>query len=87
MEMKGEFRIAASREKVWDALNDPDVLRQCIPGCEELEKTSDTEFTAKVKTKIGPVSARFAGEVRLEVVRERARVELALTPRELVAAR
>ena len=66
MEMTGEYRIAASRETVWKALNDPDVLKECIPGCEELEKVSDTEFTAKVKAKVGPVSARFAGAVTLE---------------------
>lgn len=66
MEMNGEYRIAAPREKVWAALNDPEVLKECIPGCEELEKVSDTEFTAKVKAKVGPVSAKFAGEVTLE---------------------
>ena len=66
MEMTGEYRIAAPREKVWEALNDPEVLRECIPGCEELEKISDTEFTAKVKAKVGPVSAKFSGEVTLE---------------------
>jgi hypothetical protein len=50
---------------VWQALNDVEVLRQCIPGVEEIEKTSDTSFTAKVRAKVGPVSARFAGEVTL----------------------
>src|SRR5262245_15331537 len=65
MDMTGEERIAASRETVWAALNDADVLRQCIPGCESLEKLSDTEMTAKVKLTIGPVSARFAGKVTL----------------------
>lgn len=65
MEMTGEHRIEASREAVWTALNDPDVLRQCIPGCEELEKTSETGFSAKVKAKVGPVSAKFAGAVTL----------------------
>ncbi len=66
MEMKGEERIEAPREKVWDALNDPDVLRQCIPGCQSLEKTSDAGFAASVKVKVGPVSANFKGEVTLE---------------------
>ena len=66
MEMNGEERIAAPRETVWKALNDPDVLRQCIPGCQSLEKKSDTEFTAVVKIKIGPVSASFNGDVKLE---------------------
>ena len=65
MQMTGEYRIVASREAVWAALNDPAVLRRCIPGCEELEKTSDTGFTAKVKAKVGPVSARFSGAVTL----------------------
>jgi carbon monoxide dehydrogenase subunit G len=65
MDMTGEERIEASRETVWAALNDPDVLRQCIPGCESLEKLSDTEMTAKVKLKVGPVSATFSGKVTL----------------------
>jgi carbon monoxide dehydrogenase subunit G len=65
MDMTGEERIEASRETVWAALNDADVLRQCIPGCEALEKLSDTEMTAKVKLKVGPVSATFSGKVTL----------------------
>ena len=65
MRMSGEYRIAAPRRAVWDALNDPEVLKACIPGCEELERTSDTAFAAKVKAKVGPVSARFAGVVTL----------------------
>ena len=66
MEMMGKEEIAAPREKVWEALNDPDVLRQCIPGCQELEKTSDNEMFATVKVKVGPVSANFKGNVTLE---------------------
>jgi uncharacterized protein len=66
MEMNGEYRIAADRETVWKALNDPVALKACIPGCQELEKTSDTSFTATVKAKIGPVSAKFKGEVELQ---------------------
>lgn len=66
MEMHGEERIAAPRQMVWEALNDPDVLRDCIPGCQSLEKASDTEMSAVVKIKIGPVSAKFSGEVTLE---------------------
>ena len=66
MEMNGEERIAAPRQMVWEALNDPDVLRECIPGCQSLEKSSDTEMSATVKIKIGPVSATFKGEVTLE---------------------
>jgi hypothetical protein len=65
MEMQGERRILASRDQVWKGLNDPDVLKLCIPGCQEIEKISDTEFTAKVKAKVGPVSATFNGKVRL----------------------
>jgi carbon monoxide dehydrogenase subunit G len=65
MELSGEYRIAAPREKVWLALNDADVLRQCIPGCETLEKVSPTEFAAKVVTRIGPVKATFGGAVTL----------------------
>ncbi|TWA74217.1 hypothetical protein FBZ82_101232 [Azospirillum brasilense] len=65
MEMSGSQRITAPRDKVWAALNDPEILRQCIPGCEEVQKTSDTEFTAKVVAKVGPVSAKFSGKVTL----------------------
>lgn len=65
MDMTGEHRIAAPREEVWAALNDPDVLRACIPGCEELEKTAETTMRAKVVQKIGPVKAKFDGEVEL----------------------
>ncbi len=65
MEMSGEYRIAAPREKVWTALNDPEVLKQAIPGCQDLEKTADNEFTAKVRAKVGPVSATFVGKVSL----------------------
>jgi carbon monoxide dehydrogenase subunit G len=66
MEMTGEYRIAASRAQVWAALNDPEVLKISIPGCETLEMTSDSEMTAKVVAKIGPVKASFTGRVRLE---------------------
>ena len=65
MEMSGEYRIEAPRERVWAALNDPEILRQSIPGCEEIEKTSDTSFAAKVRAKVGPVSATFTGAVTL----------------------
>lgn len=65
MDMTGEHRIAAPRDVVWAALNDADVLRQCIPGCEELERLSDTGMRAIVVQKIGPVKARFEGEVEL----------------------
>jgi carbon monoxide dehydrogenase subunit G len=65
MEMSGEYRIPASRDKVWAALNDPEILKACIPGCQDLQKLSDTEMTAKVVTKIGPVKATFNGQVTL----------------------
>lgn len=65
MDMTGEQRIGASRERVWQALNDPEILKQCIPGCEALEKTSDTEYVAKVVAKVGPVKAKFSGKVTL----------------------
>ena len=68
MDMTGEERIAASRATVWAALNDVEVLRQCIPGRETLEKQSDTEMTAKVKLQVGPVSARFSGKVNLSEI-------------------
>jgi uncharacterized protein len=65
MEMTGEFRIPAPRERVWQGLNDPEILKQAIPGCQTIEKVSDTEFTAKVRAKVGPVSATFGGKVNL----------------------
>ena len=65
MDMTGEERIAAGREVVWAALNDVEVLRQCIPGCESLEKVSDTDMAARVKLQIGPVRATFSGQVKL----------------------
>ncbi len=65
MQMSGERRIDAPRERVWEALNDPEVLKLCIPGCEELERSGENGFTAKVKAKVGPVSAKFAGAVTL----------------------
>lgn len=65
MDMTGEQRIKAPKQVVWDALNDVEALRASIPGCEEVEKKSDTEFAAKVRLAVGPVKARFAGEVTL----------------------
>ncbi len=68
MEIKGEYQIASSREKVWAALIDPEVLRECIPGCESLEQISDTEFAAKIIAAIGPVRATFNTSLTLENV-------------------
>jgi carbon monoxide dehydrogenase subunit G len=65
MDMSGERRIAASRKQVWAALNDPNILKQCIPGCEELQMQSPTDMTARVKLTIGPVKATFNGKVTL----------------------
>jgi hypothetical protein len=65
MTMSGEVELAASRDRVWAKLNDPEVLKACIPGCEDLIKTDANQFHAVAKMKIGPVSARFKGKVTL----------------------
>jgi len=65
MDMTGEQRIPAPKPVVWDALLDPEVLKACIPGCEKVTKTSDTEYTADVVAKVGPVKAKFTGAVTL----------------------
>lgn len=65
MDMSGEYVIPAPRERVWEALNDPEILKQCIDGCQSLERTADNEFTAKVTAKVGPVKATFNGKVNL----------------------
>jgi carbon monoxide dehydrogenase subunit G len=65
MTMSGEQQLTASREKVWAALNDPAILKACIPGCETLDVTGENEFSAVATNKIGPVKARFKGKVRL----------------------
>ena len=65
MTMTGEVQLAAARDVVWQKLNDAEVLKACIPGCEELNKSSDTEFQAVAVTKIGPVKAKFKGKVHL----------------------
>ena len=65
MTMNGEVQLAANRETVWAKLNDPVVLKSCVPGCEQLDKTSDTEFQAIASIKVGPVKARWKGKVRL----------------------
>src|SRR6266478_5041654 len=65
MEMQGERRIPAPRQRVWERPNAPETLKACIPGCESIEKISDTEFTAKVTAKVGPVKASFSGKVTL----------------------
>jgi carbon monoxide dehydrogenase subunit G len=65
MDMSGECVIAAPRQAVWEALNDPEILKQCIAGCESVDKTSDTSFEAKVTAKVGPVRAKFSGRVNM----------------------
>ena len=65
MTMNGSFNLAASRETVWAKLNDPEVLKACIPGCQSLEATDDGGFAAVAKLKVGPVSATFKGKVNL----------------------
>lgn len=66
MELTGERSIAASQERVWEALNDPEILRQCITGCESVDKISDDEMTAQVTAKFGPVKAKFKAKITIE---------------------
>jgi len=70
MDMTGERRIPAPRKMVWDGLNDPDVLKTCIPGCEKLEATSPTDMQAVTSVRIGPIAARFNGKVHLSDIDE-----------------
>ena len=65
MDMTGEYRIPAPRQRVWEALNDPEILKAAIPGCEELNMLPGNEMEARVKAKVGPVSATFTGKVTL----------------------
>lgn len=69
MELQGSVSIPASIEQVWQALNDPEILRQCIPGCEEVQQISPEELHARVMLKMGPVRARFAGKVKMTDIR------------------
>jgi hypothetical protein len=66
MEMSGEQRIALAQQKVWDALNDPEILKACIPGCDSIEKVTDTEYKVGMTAAVGPVKARFAGKLQLK---------------------
>lgn len=70
MELKGERLLAVDRATAWKALNDPEVLRACIPGCESIEKTGENECTAVVVAALGPVKARMQGRIRLEDIVE-----------------
>lgn len=66
MEISGEYHIARDREAVWAALNDPDMLQKCIPGCEALEQTGDHSYSGRIRTAIGPVRATFGVNLKLE---------------------
>ena len=66
MKLSGSYKIPTDKQTVWEALNNPDVLQKCIPGCEEFKKNSDTSFTATATNKIGPFNASFTGEVELQ---------------------
>jgi carbon monoxide dehydrogenase subunit G len=65
MELTGEQSIPLPQQRVWDALNDPEVLKACIPGCESIERVSDTEYKVAMTAAIGPVKAKFSGKLRL----------------------
>ena len=66
MKLNGSYQINLEKQKVWEALNDPEILKQAIPGCEEFKKNSDTEFTAMATNKIGPFNASFTGDIELK---------------------
>ena len=66
MKLSGSYQIKLEKQKVWEALNNPEILKQAIPGCEEFIKKSDTEFTATAKNKIGPFNASFTGDIELK---------------------
>jgi len=76
MEMKDEVIIPATRDKVYAGLNDTEILKACIPGCEEVVRVSDTQLEAKVVLKVGPVKAKFAGNVTLNPINPPERFEL-----------
>ena len=66
MKLTGSYKINLKKQKVWDALNNPEILKQAIPGCEEFNKKYDTEFSAKATNKIGPFNATFSGDIELK---------------------
>lgn len=68
MDINGEQRIPAPQSTVWDALNDPEALKASIPGCESIDKVSDTQFTARITMAVGPVKAKFSGDVTLSEI-------------------
>ena len=70
MNLEGDFLVAASRQEVWDKLNDTEVLKTCIPGCETLDETSENTFLATIRAKVGPVNAKFKSEISLRDINE-----------------
>ena len=66
MKLSGSYQIKLEKQKVWEALNDPEILRKSIPGCEDFKKDSETEFTATATNKIGPFNASFTGNIELK---------------------
>jgi len=70
MELKGQRHLASDRPATWRALNDPEILRACIPGCETIERTGDNEFRVAVAAALGPVKARFQGKITIEDIVE-----------------
>ena len=66
MKLSGSYQINLEKQKVWKALNDPEILKQSIPGCEDFKKNSATEFTATATNKIGPFNATFTGDIQLK---------------------
>src|SRR3954469_25281705 len=77
MEMQGSRQLAATQQEAWDALNDPEVLRACIPGCEKVERAGDDRYTLGMAVKVGPVSAKFTGKIALTDVQPPERYTLA----------
>ena len=68
MKLSGSYQINLEKQKVWEALNDPEILRKSIPGCEDFKKDSETEFTATATNKIGPFNASFTGNIELKEI-------------------
>tara|TARA_Y100000996_G_scaffold189903_1_gene148434 strand:- start:152 stop:730 length:579 start_codon:yes stop_codon:yes gene_type:complete len=66
MKLSGSYQIKLEKQKVWEALNNPEILKKSIPGCEEFKKNSETEFTAKATNKIGPFNASFTGDIEIK---------------------
>ncbi len=66
MKLSGSYQINLEKQKVWEALNNPKILKKAIPGCEEFKKNSDTQFTATATNKIGPFNATFTGDIELK---------------------